>query len=154
MYVKRKSQAVASITLGYSDSEDRLWCRLILKNKNEAQFWMTRNLCFKFCKNVWKFLKIHSPLTSDNFQKLTIEKASTLIPEKSPPPPEKKQVISGLCISISIDYKDIYIIKFLTNSQTQYILHLSPEATCRLMNIFTKASFNANWHLPVSWPHT
>lgn len=155
MSIKQQPQIATSITLGYSDSEDRLWCRLILKDKNETRFWLTRGLCFNFCKNIWQFLNTHSPTATAAFQSFTKEQATSSAVDKSPPPPEKVQVNSGLCTNININYQnDVYTIKFLTNSQSQYILQLNSEATCRLMNAFTISSFNANWHLPVDWPHT
>ena len=40
---------VQTITMGYSDSEDRLWLRVVLTDQNEARFWLTRRLLIRLC---------------------------------------------------------------------------------------------------------
>jgi hypothetical protein len=106
---------IQSITTGYSDSEDRIWARMVL-HEGEIRLWLTRRLVMRLCAGMLDLLiKAEKQEESSSIEVLreTIAKASIaakieqakgrLSDTPAPPPPDPDvKLSSGICHSIDI----------------------------------------------------
>ena len=114
---------VKNITIGYSDSEDRLWFKLTLFDEKDVQIWITRQLAKNICKELTRLLKFHSKekLTySDLDIKKEIFEMNNAIWDKSSSKSlnENNKSLLGLC-------KNIEIILF--NNNWKIVMRVSHE---------------------------
>lgn len=156
---------VRSITTGYSDSEDRLWARLVLDNDEEARLWLTRRLTLRLCKGVVDLLidrlAKESNLDIDEL-KNAIAKArlgaeldqaqSRLGETPAPPPPEASTPIAtGICHSIDITpSKGDWRFVFKAAGTPGYLLPIHQEGVVRLVAGLLKQSEANGWDVPAS----
>ena len=156
---------VRSITTGYSDSEDRLWARLVLDNGEEARLWLTRRLTLRLCKGVVDLLidrrAKESNLDIDEL-KNSIAKArlgaeldqaqSRLGETPAPPPPEPNTpVATGICHSIDITpTKGDWRFVFKAANTPGYLLPINQEGVVRLVAGLLKQSEANGWDVPAS----
>lgn len=86
-------KTIQSVTFGYSDSEDRLWVRCLMKDEDDVRFWITRRLTLALIEAMGIKLRetlpaLPVPMAED--LRLAVEYQSALeIPrEPAPPAPE------------------------------------------------------------------
>lgn len=145
---------VANITFGYSDSEDRIWVRILLTNDSEAKFWLTRRLCESLINALAKLLEEHSPL-KNVFSK---NELTTLLHQEyqdinansdTPPPPPKnlphQMAPLGICHTIDITPGNPWLFVWNISNNKQYAL-LSDRPMClRLLRTIQTQSERAKW---------
>lgn len=103
---------MASLTVGYSDSEDRIWVRLVGENA-EQRAWLTRRGVLALIQKLANQLEtslaqVDSILQIDSEQRLAMEQdeAADLMGGSAPVPPPKSEyqvVDSGLCTVFDLE---------------------------------------------------
>ena len=103
---------MSTLTIGYSDSEDRLWLRIIDKDSNEGRIWLTRGMTQNLINEFARQLEFDAPDINvlDKIEpKLRLQVDLSVSKETfenvSPPPPSKSleviQVDGGLCVAVN-----------------------------------------------------
>lgn len=155
---------IQSITTGYSDSEDRIWARMVLQ-EGETRLWLTRRLVLKLCASVLDLLiknEARQETASVEGVQETIAKASLaakleqvkehLHATPAPPPPTPTaRVERGICHSIDItpgpnDWIFIWKSPGLTPCQ----LVLNKEGVTRLVTGLIQQANANGWNVPES----
>lgn len=159
---------VHNITFGYSDSEDRIWVRLILQEGGEARLWLTRRLCIALCRGIIQLI-----------EKYTFKEGRTLIGDElnvhlrnefyetsrstwdptPPPPAQKKQspesnnYSTALCHQVSIDGGSQWALRFSATQNLDYQLALDRKLTQKILVALLKQSQAIAWdiQLPNTW---
>ncbi len=155
---------IQSITTGYSDSEDRIWARMVL-TQGEMRLWLTRRLVMRLCEGVLDLLiKSEKKEESTSIGELrdTIAKASVaakieqaksrLNETPAPPPPDPEtKLSSGICHSIDItpgasDW--VFVWKSAGLSPCQ--LALNKDGVTRLVTGLIQQANANGWNVPES----
>ncbi len=156
----------ASITFGYSDSEDRLWSRLIGNNGEEARLWITRLLCKKTCLELIKLLEKSTPTHKIENTGIVLNQSATLAEEfmqaknkPSDPSPELKKKSHTdnfqsteveVCHSIEIKQGKLWQITFLLKNNKNVKLSVNRKGIFRILSTLISQSKNADWCLQLN----
>lgn len=158
---------ITNITLGYADSEDRLWARLILANGKETRIWLTRRMTLGLANGLADLLeKTDGPdqqinpekiLNSDDQKHLNNELMSALNEkaDETPEPPAPNTIEmfgSGLCHTINITPGNPWLIVFEAPGQG-FALPAERKIIFKLMHAFRSQADQAEWSPPTkhSW---
>ena len=156
------TQKIANnITFGYSDSEDRMWLRLLLVEGGEAKMWLTRRLCQGLCNGIAKLIEQHTSvnnekLSGDNLaQHLKTEFYETSRSTWDPaPPPATKEVVTapmGLCHTIYIDSGENWCIRFADPGKLEYALPMDRHLIQKTLLALYKQAQQAGWNISTSY---
>lgn len=153
---------IQSITTGYSDSEDRIWARMVLQD-GETRLWLTRRLVLKLCASVLELLikneTKQEPASIEQVQE-TIAKASLaakieqakghLHTTPAPPPPTPDaRVERGICHSIDITPgANDWIFVWKSPGLTPCQLVLNKEGVTRLVTGLIQQANANGWNVP------
>jgi len=151
---------VCNITFGYSDSEDRLWLRLILAEGGEAILWLTRRLCLALCSaianQIEKYTVINNiPLQGDalrqHLKKEFFEtKTSTWAPSPAPQKQEEKinNPPSGVCHTAFIDTDGkVWVLRLAGPNNVEYALPMEREKILKILFALTRQANQNEWGL-------
>ena len=153
-----------SITFGYSDTEDRIWVRMLLENKTDVNFWINRRLCKAIYEAMvgllMKPIKVEGRELSDKslerHLKAEFYELSRSTFDPAPPPPEKKDSEGqeaqkpnwlGLCHTVSITSGPQWLMSF-KNKGTDYQLALDRRSMIKVFVGLLKTCDRSGWDLP------
>ena len=147
-----------NITFGYSDSEDRIWLRLLLTEGGEARLWLTRRLCIGICNGVAGMIEKYTPASEqesvETYLKKEFYEASRSTFDPTPPPPSKEtsnETLSpsmGLCRTAYIDAGDVWRLRLVGPQQIEYVLPLDRTLTQKVLVALFKQAHIAGWSIP------
>jgi len=152
------TKKISNITFGYSDSEDRMWLRLLLTEGGEAKMWLTRRLCQGLCNGIANVIEQHTvvdneKLTGDTLaQHLKTEFYETTRSTWDPaPPPGKKEDITipmGLCHTIYIDSTgSTWCIRLVGPNHVEYALMTDRRLIQKTLLAIYKQAQQAGWNI-------
>ncbi len=156
---------IQSITLGYSDSEDRVWVRLILQDDIEARLWLTRRLMLRLAEGLVDMLmqatikktnamspELELPMARAKLAAEFTDAQSTLTNTPAPPPPESKaSIATGICHSVDISSSETYwSLTWRSTGTPNYLLDLDRGAVIRLVSGMVRQADTAGWDFPQS----
>lgn len=143
---------INNITLGYSDSEDRIWLRLVLANGNESFLWLTRKLTLQVITAIEKLITQETSTNTFNNSSTDILKneffeKSISVFDPTPEPPAKNQIPEkcGLCHQIKITYTPTWQISFEMPNNINYQLNLDRDKIFKVLIALIRQSNKANW---------
>lgn len=154
---------VQTITMGYSDSEDRLWIRVVLNDKNEARFWLTRRLLIRVCGAIADILaKTYAKENEHELRELgellshtklaaEFEHAkSTLLDTEAPPLSETPSPYPvGICHSVDITPgKPRWSVVWKVASTPGFLLQLDGPALMKMVAGFMEQAKRNGWDFP------
>lgn len=152
-----------SITFGYSDTEDRIWVRMLLEGESEAYFWINRRLCKAIYNAMADLLLKYKVIDGQELESKALEQhlkaefyelsRSTFDP--APPPPKSDTSNSelttqkwfGLCHSVSITSGARWLMSFSTKG-TDYQLGVDRRSMIKIFVGLLKTCDNARWDIP------
>lgn len=157
-------KTIQSITTGYSDSEDRIWARMVLQD-GETRLWLTRRLVMRFCESVLGLLiKAEKKGESTSIEELReaiakaniaakIEQAKERLSDTpAPPPPDPDTKLSqGICHTIDITPDPHHwVIVWRSAGLPPCQLTLNQDAVIRLVTGLMKQANANSWNVPES----
>ena len=157
-----------SITFGYSDTEDRIWVRMLLANKSEVNFWINRRLCKAIYEAMAGLLKKSKLIDGKELESEALEQhlraeffelsRSTFDP--APPPPSQKsnptdgEAVApkwiGLCHSVTITSGAKWLMSFTTKG-VDYQLALERRSMIKVFVGLLKTCERASWDVPKTY---
>lgn len=152
-----------SITFGYSDTEDRIWVRMLLEGDAEVYFWINRRLC-KAIYNAMADLLIKNKVIDgqelaskalEQHLKAEFYELSRSTFDPAPPPPKSDtskteqtaQKWVGLCHSVSITSGARWLMSFSTKG-TDYQLGVDRRSMIKVFVGLLKTCAKAAWDIP------
>lgn len=152
---------VINITFGYSDSEDRLWTRLILKDGGEAFLWLTRRLTEHLCQAVVQMIEKHTSAEelgtqADNLLptlKKEYYEISRTTWDPSPPKADNSHTISTgtqVCTQVTINKHTQWELIFRSNKGNTYELGMQRKELEKILAAFLLQGQKAQWHLQIN----
>ena len=156
---------IQTFTIGYSDSEDRVWVRVILVDHTEARLWLTRRLVQRVVETTADLLIKTLPKETDlsipglgnaiSMAKLAADFAKAKenpSDAPAPPPPETRMAASlpvGLCQSLDITPAEkVWSFIWRTPGSPGYLLMIDRCAVMRLTAGLLTQAQTAGWNLP------
>lgn len=156
-----------SITFGYSDTEDRIWVRMLLESKSEVNFWINRRLCKAIYEAMAGLLKKSKLVDDKEMEPEALEQhlkaeffelsRSTFDPAPPPPPPNTAHGTEaqspkwiGLCHSVSITSGPKWLISF-TAKGVDYQLAIDRRSMIKVFVALLKTCVNAGWDIPKTY---
>lgn len=148
-----------TITFGYSDSEDRLWIRLILENQSDAKFWLTRRLTENLCqtmaglieKNIQEqFPEFAQDDIDQHLRKEFFEVTRSTWDPTPPPPSSENQAPSTsiqLCQTININLGDVWQLRFSGSRGIEYTFAIEPHQASKFLLALLKQSQVGHWQI-------
>ncbi len=154
--------AIRVITFGYSDSEDRLWLRLVIQDHADVQYWMTRRFLLRWISSMSECLfdtvqtgSFPAPFKPEDCVALEfIEARNNREPEAPPPPPEEDgengpTLNRGLLNTIKINAaRGGTSVIFSAMDSASYRLDLDRIASYHLLNGLIVQVDIAQWNRP------
>ena len=149
-----------NITFGYSDSEDRLWIRLVLSDQSEARFWLTRRLTENLCQAIAGVIEKNTQAQHPNLSEQEVNQylrkeffevtQSTWDP--TPPPPqathnETPLPAMQLCQTINIDFGSHWQLRFSGARGPEYTLVIEPIQASKFLLALLKQSQMGHWQI-------
>lgn len=142
-----------SITIGYSDSEDRLWIRLV-RPQGEAKLWMTRRLALALVRNSYDLLvqdlqeaeavSEHSKAVTEFLQK-----------QGDPAPPRNPESVTdiagGLVSSVDISVGKTNFQWTFVSPQGKALFRSDRDIAHRLLEAFWARMRSSNWVDKAPW---
>ena len=162
-FVERRIIISSTITFGYSDTEDRLWVRILNDDGSDKKMWLTRNLCGKICSclasNLEKTTSIDkekSKVSAEIFDQLASEhqiavnkmikatvssRSEESIKSKSPGP-------IRLCNSVNISFGKDWTIKFFcTEEENSFQIKTDRQNVHQILSALIKKCEQAGWNI-------
>lgn len=156
-----------TITFGYSDSEDRLWARLVINPTHEVKFWVTRRLLQNLIQSVANLLEqqtqqVNTQLNLDQVhQHLKKEcfEASRATWDPTPPPPisptQDTATIPSIemCLEINIQIDEAWHFRFSGAKQKHICLSLERLLVTKFLIALIYQGKMADWEIssPAIW---
>jgi hypothetical protein len=151
-----------TITFGYSDSEDRIWARLVLDSSQEVRFWITRRLLQNLIHSLSQLLEQQTALnqthldTTEIHQYLKTEcfEASRATWDPTPPPPlQLNQDLATtpsieMCLEINIQIDPTWHFQFSGPTQKNCRLSLERHLVPKFLIALTHQAATAGWQIP------
>lgn len=151
-----------TITFGYSDSEDRLWARLIVNADQDVKFWITRRLLENFIEVLTDLLETETQKSTPNTiskkiqQQLKIEcfEASRATWDPNPPPSHSSKRMDTktsnieLCLKIDIQISNTWTFQFSGAAQKNISLILDRLSIPKFLIALLHQQKLANWQIP------
>lgn len=151
--------------MGYSDSEDRIWVRMVLVDQTEARLWLTRRLVQVVCNGMADLLlktrpkekELPIPELSDTISKAKLAadfvKAKENPSDAQPPPPPTQPVPShlptGVCHRVDIQPSEkVWSFIWMVAGTPGYLLTLDRGAAMRLTAGLLQQAKVCSWNLP------
>lgn len=151
---------MASVTVGYSDSEDRVWVRLVDAHV-ELRVWLTRRTVAGLIERLGKFLESSlvelAPLiTMESANRLSMEhdEAASLMSEVSPAPkkPEEGYAVidGGLCALTEVDIRDSHsFVRLYPSGYAPVVFNVSRLQAHQLLKSLINRQREAGWQVSV-----
>ena len=149
-----------TITFGYSDSEDRLWIRLVLVDQSEARFWLTRRLTENLCQAMAGLIEQN---TQAQHPSLSTQEVNQYLRKEffevthstwdpTPPPPQATQnntptPTMQLCQTINIDLGLTWQLRFSGTRGPEYTLGIEPNQAPKFLLALLKQSQIGHWQV-------
>ena len=154
-----------TITFGYSDSEDRLWIRLVLEDQSDAKFWLTRRLTENLAqtmaslieKNVEAQYPHFSPEEIHQYLRKEFFEVTQSTWDPTPPPPNAQPhqapQVMQLCQTIHIDLGAVWQLRFSGTRGHEYTLSIEAHLAPKLLLALLKQAQIGHWQLQIdkSW---
>lgn len=158
------TQRAQTITFGYSDSEDRLWARLILNPEQDVKFWITRRLLQRLIDRITHLLEqttqASQPSASSSqvqqYLKTEFFEATRATRDPNPPPPVVhadstiKNIPIEMCLEIKIQIHDSWRFIFSGSQQKHIVLPLERSLVPKFLMILLNQQKFAQWQIPHS----
>lgn len=147
------SQVYSSLTVGYSDSEDRLWLRLV-RDGAEAKFWMTRRLAVALLDQSYGLMMGSGNAADlDREHRDAVEEFVRQQGDQAPPRDRESQieVRSGLITSINVSAAKGGVAWTFLSAQGNAIFQGSRTEAHRLLEVFWQRIQAAGWRQSPPW---
>ncbi len=152
-----------TVTFGYSDSEDRIWARLVLDSSQEVRFWMTRRLLQNLINSLAQLLEQQTQhaqpeLNSSQVQqylKTECFEASRATWDPDPPPPTTPNQDASInpsiemCLEINIQIDQSWHFRFSGTRQKNICLSLTRDQVPKFLIALITQEKNAGWEIPL-----
>ncbi len=146
-------QIYTSLTVGYSDSEDRLWLRLV-REGGEAKLWMTRRLAMAMLDQSYGLMigksdesevdREHADAVSD-FLRHQGDQAPPRMPDL------RVDIQSGVVTSVNVTASDDGVSWTFLSAQGQACFRGSRSEAHRLLEVFWRRMQAAGWRDLPPW---
>ena len=147
------SQTYSSLTVGYSDSEDRLWLRLV-RDGGEAKFWMTRRLAVALLDQSYGLMIGSANVADlDREHRDAVEEFVRQHGDQPPPRDRESQieVRAGLITSINVSAAKGGVAWTFLSTQGSAIFQGSRAEAHRLLEVFWRRIQAAGWRQSPPW---
>ncbi|NBP26502.1 MAG: hypothetical protein EBU74_02455 [Betaproteobacteria bacterium] len=147
------SQTYSSLTVGYSDSEDRLWLRLV-RDGGEAKFWMTQRLAIALLDQSYGLMIGSGDAADlDREHHVAVEEFVRQQGDQAPPRDRESQieVRSGLITSINVSAAKEGVAWTFVSTQGSAIFQGSRTEAHRLLEVFWRRIQAAGWRQSPPW---
>lgn len=147
------SQVYSSLTVGYSDSEDRLWLRLV-RNGGEAKFWMTRRLAVALLDQSYGLMIGSGDAAElDREHCEAVEEFVRQQGDQAPPRDRESQieVRSGLVTSINVSVAKGGVAWTFLSAQGNAVFQGSRTEAHRLLEVVWRRIQAAGWRQSPPW---
>lgn len=156
-----------TITFGYSDSEDRLWARLVINPTHEVKFWVTRRLLQNLIQSLAQLLEQQTlqsnthlnPEQVQQYLKTECFEVSRATWDPTPPPPtsltQDTPVMPSIemCLEINIQIDQTWHFRFSGAKQKHVCLSLDRSLVPKFLIALISQGKMADWAIssPTSW---
>ncbi len=153
----------STVTLGYSDTEDRLWIRILNKDGTDKKMWLTRNLCEKICiclvSNLEKTLSPNSEKNSKpskNMAKILATEHQVALEEATKKKPNdsveavkpKYNSPIRLCSSVNIQFGKAWKLQFFCAEEANsFEIKTDRKNIHQILSAIIKQCAQANWNI-------
>jgi hypothetical protein len=147
------SQTYSSLTVGYSDSEDRLWLRMV-RDGGEAKFWMTRRLAIALLDQSYDLMVgSASARALDREHRDAVEEFVRQQGDQAPPRDRDSpiEVRSGLITSVNVSVSESGVAWTFLSVQGNAIFQGSRTEAHRLLEVFWRRIQAAGWRELPPW---
>ncbi len=143
-----------SVTAGYSDSEDRMWLKLVSTDK-EVVVWATRRLIGALLSKAEQFLRGDQP--ESDWLTAHAQAIAPFLDRGGDKPPAKSESIKdhaqpvGLAYEIQLTRKGDRNLFIFKTGQGRFGVPCSDSESHCLLELFHQRSLSAGWDPRVNW---
>lgn len=147
------TQLYSSLTVGYSDSEDRLWLRFV-REGGEAKLWMTRRLALALLDQSYGLMSKSVPDTDCDREHL--EAVREFLQAQGDPAParmpsDQLDIRSGVVASVDVSVSEAGMLWTFVSAQARVGFRGSRTEAHRLLEIFWLRIRSAGWRDAPPW---
>lgn len=147
------TQLYSSLTVGYSDSEDRLWLRFV-REGGEAKLWITRRLAMALLDQSYGLM--NKSASDRDCDQEHLEAVQEFIRSQGDPAPARMpagqvDIQSGLVASVDVSVSEDNVLWTFVSAQGRVGFRGSRTEAHRILEIFWLRMRSAGWRDAPPW---